>query len=323
MIGRDRPFEPAVPVYRYLLFGGTNQLRLTGWSAVGLSVVSLVGTPVIFVASGQSVSFTAMVCLPVSAVVVSLPLAVLVAGWAGRSSGITAGLLASIGWIVAAVALSNPVVLCAMAAAITAILVYALSELPGRTTTIPPGAAAVAFYCCLTASGIPAGAAPWAAVGAVCLGTVLGNQNSRGIHFFLRPVGIVIFLGGMLIGGLVTAVADADNLRPWIVPAADGWPPWGTAVCLGLGGIMAWGCVQSGHGASPLGRLLISWLLGPPLLSLVGAIPTWWGVVISVPAWAAVTGPALVDLRRGVRVGRLPSWLRACGFRSRLVREPT
>ncbi len=301
----SRPIEPDVPVYRCFLSGGESLFCLTAPSFIGLAGVALVGLPLALMIAGPADTLMAKSGLAISAAVISVALAVLISRWAGRSSGTLAGLLMLAGCAACSCWIALDVMLAAAAAA-AAILAYGLAELPSRTEVVRRAPATLAFYFAATLAWIVGGSAPLLAIATVCLGPLLGNGNSRGLRFFLSPVGLATLILGMAIGFHTTAAPPNDL---WLKRSGSLAACWPAVVCFLAGSVVTWATVQTGHAASPLGRLLIGWLLGPAVLATVGWIPIPLVVVLTLPAWAAVLGLTLVDLRRRYRAGRLVSCL--------------
>lgn len=304
----SRPIEPDAPAYRYFLSGGESSLQLTAPSFIGLAGVALVGLPLALMIAGPADTLMGKSGLALSSAVISVSLAVLIVRWAGRSSGTLGGLLMLAGWTACSCWIALDVMLAA-AAVSAAILAYGLAELPNRTDMLPRAPAALAFYVAATLAWIVGGLAPLVAITTVCLGTLLGNGNSRGIRFFGSPVGLAIFAVGMAMGPLTIVAAESSDATGWFGTSDGLIEQWTRAICLVVGVVVTWSTVWSGHAASPLGRLLIGWLLGPAVLATFGWIPASLAVAISVPAWAAVLGLTLVVLGRRYRAGRLVSCL--------------
>lgn len=298
------PIEPDVPTYRYFLSGGESLLRLTTASFMGLAGVALVGLSSVLGIAGATYTRVGQFGLTISAAVISPCLALLIACWAGRSSGVQAGLFMVAGWTACSCWIA-PDVMLAAAAVSAAILAYGLAELPNRNEVLPRAWAAPVFYSFASLAWLAGGLAPLVAIATVCLGTLFGNGNSKGIHFFGSPFGLAILAVGMAMGFLTTAVVEPNNAAGWFGTSNGHIEPWTRVVCLVVGLVVTWFTVRSGHAASPFGRLLIGWQLGPAVLSAVVWLPTALAVAITMPAWAAVLGVALVGLRRRYRAGRL------------------
>lgn len=314
-IGDTRPDEPAVPVYRYLLFGEASRFQLTSTSKIGLAGVSSVGLPLGLTMAGRTMPPSAMIGLAISATSVSLLLAALVTRWAGRTSGMRAGWLALVGWTLASCCLA-PNVMLAAAAAAAAILVHGLAEMPNRGEPIARTLAVVAFYLGATLSCLFVGLTAPAAIAVVCLGTVVGNGDSRGMRFFVSPAGLAVAILGLVIGILATAAAGPHEAAPWLGVSNSLRPQWPAAACVAVGMVLTWASVQTGHAASPLGHLLVSWLLGPALLAALGVVPVQLAAAVTLPAWAAMIGLAPSGLRR--RRTKRPFWrLNFLGARAR------
>jgi hypothetical protein len=303
VIGQSRPEEPAVPVYRHFLSGGVGEYRLGSGFSLGLAAASTVAVLGGLWLVGRIPSPAATHGLAISAALVCVPLAALVTRWAGRSSGMLAGLLAMVGWMILS-CYAAPLLMIAAASGIASILAYALAELPHRNPILSRTQGAVVFYIGVALSCALIGPAPLVPIAAVCLGTVLGNENSRGIRFFASPVGLAVLGVGIAIR-IITAAAG---------PPADLWPQWPAATGLAAAVAWTWASVRTGHAASPLGRLLMSWLLGPCLLATVGAISVPLACTIALPAWAAAIAPVVVALWRRLRrrlfLVRLPETIR-------------
>lgn len=288
-IGQSRPEEPAVPVYRHFLSGGPGEFRLGVRIRLGLTAASMVGVFGAAGLAGRLPSPSVSIGMAILAALVCVPLAALVARWAGRSSGLLTGLLAIAGWMALSFC-SAPSAVLAAASASAAILVYSLAELPHRNPILGRPAAAVLFYLGAALSCTIAGPAALAPIAAVCLGTIVGNENSRGTRFFISPTGLAILGIGLAMGFFTPAVAG---------PADTHWPQWLAVAGLLAGMAWTWALVRTGHGASPFGRLLITWLLGPSLLGVAGMISVELATAVTLPAWAAVVSQSLIRLRRG------------------------
>ena len=303
----SRLTEPALPVYRYFLTGGVDQLQLTSTAMLGLAGVSMVSLPLALLIAGRVLSVGAMMGLAVGAVVISLSQAILIARWTDSTSGMLVGILTLVGWT-AWSCFAIPEVMLASAAVIVAILVYGLAELPNRAEAIPRARAAVAFYLAATLAYLTGSIAPLVLLATVCLGTALGNANSRGVRFFGSPVGLCFLILGMAIGILNNVATGPDDVPAWTGQSGSGAPPWPAVICLVVGVTVTWTTVRSGHAASPLGRLFVSWLLGPAVLATAGWAPVQLAMAIALPAWAAVLGLTIIRLQRRSHVGRLSFW---------------
>jgi hypothetical protein len=259
--------------------------------------------PLVRLLTGHVVSPVAAIALAISAAAVSLPLAALVTRWAGRASGLLAGYVALLGWV-AFSCCTLPDQMFASGAAIAAILVFALAELSDRAATSPRALASVAFYFSASVAWSLAGPVLILPIAAVCLGTLLGTENSRGIRFFVSRAGLGILIATAATRAIASAAADFQPSFLGLGSTSGHSPSWLAAACLATGAIVTFVSLKSGHGASGLGRLLISWLLSPALLATLGIIPTATALAVTTPAWAAVTGIALTDLRRRFRARR-------------------
>jgi len=280
-----------VPVYRHFLSGDPGEFRLGVRLRLGLAAAAMVGVFGAPWLAGQLPSPLISISMAIFAALACVPLAALVARWAGRSSGLLTGLLAIAGWMVLSCCAAPPVVLAAGSAS-AAILVYGLAELPHRNPILGRPVAAVLFYLGAGLACATAGPAALAPIAAVCLGTMLGNENSRGTRFFISPPGLAILGIGLALGIFTPAIVG---------PSGPLWPQWLAVAGLLAGMAWTWGLVRTGHGASPFGRLLTSWLLGPSLLGVAGVISVELLTAVTLPAWAAVVGPSLIRLRRGFR----------------------
>ncbi len=300
--GRARPAESPVPVYRCFLSGGSDQYRLGRVSLAGLAALWLGVAVVVQWAAGGGDWPAAPVGLAIASTGVSLSLAVLVSRWAGRGVGLAAGYLAIPGWAIWSSGTPVDVMLAAGIAQM-AILVFALVELPNRQAAMPRATAGAAFYFGLGISWILGGPGFVLAVAAVCLGTVLATENSRGMRFFASRTGLGILLASAAARAISRgAVGESFLLTD---PARDNSLSALAAACfLAAGVIVTAVSLRTGHGASCLGRLLISWLLGPSLLAIVQVIPAATAITVTMPAWAAVAGLALANLGRRFRAGR-------------------
>ena len=298
------PIEPDVPVYRYYLSGGESVLHLTTASFLGLAGVALVGLPSALVIADATYTRMGQFGLTISAAVISPCLAALIARWAGRSSGLQVGVLMVAGWT-ACSCWTAPGVMLPAAAVSAAILVYGLAELPNRTAMLPRAWAAIVFYFFAALAWVLGGLGSLVAIVIVCFGALLGNGNSRGLRFFGSPVGLAILVFGMALGPLTTTAVELNDAAGWSGASASLVQECTRVICLVVGLAVTWSAVRSGHAASPLGRLLTAWLLGPSGLAMFGWLPVPLAVAITLPAWSAVLGLALVNLRRRYRAGRL------------------
>lgn len=307
---RTRNPEPAVPVYRYLLSGGESRLRLTGRPAIALATASLIGLPLFLAILRPADLAPATYFLAAIAATISLATATLVARWSGRSVAILVGFVSLAGWTACSCIFSTEVLLAAVATSI-AILIYGLAELANRIERIAHTPAAIAFYAAMSMACLVAGPAPFVVIATVCLGTVLGNENSRGIRFFGSPIGLAVL--GMALGAICTP-ATGTRFGSWSeLPGSHAFGSTAIGALL-MGAAATWSMVRTGHAAAPLGRLLICWLIGPAGLATAGCLPGSLAIAITVPAWATVSGSAIVHLQRrlyGRRILRQFTLLRA------------
>ena len=283
----DRPTEPAVPVYRHFLSGGIDAFQLTLPAMLGLLGISLIGLPLAMWLVGHATSPVAISGLAIATAAISLAQAVLVSRWAGKKNGISAGFLTLAGWTAACCILAPQTILAATAA-IASILLYALAELSNRARPLPRTPAAITFYLAAALACAFGGITLLIPILAVCVGTVLANGNSHGLRFFASPVGLILVILGIALATLAPITVEADFPRNW-PGTSDGFlAQWPGVVCLVLTVAVTWRMVQTGHAASPLGRLLICWLLAPTIVSVTGWISTQQAIAITLPAWAAL-----------------------------------
>ena len=296
-----RPAEPAVPVYRCFLSGGPDTRQLTLPSMVALATLSLAG-----ISLGQTFAGCRSLGLGIAMAATSLAQAILVTRWRGRATGILVGVLVSASWTNVC-CIAAPQAILATVAAAAAILIYGLAEISPRSETNRSAWASNAFSFAAAVTCLLGGAAFLAPIAAVCLGTILGNGNSRDLRFFASPLGLFLLATGIAVSSSHTAAITLSdpNLTPNPANPLLAQGTWYTYLAIGV--TATWIMVRSGHAASPFGRFLICWLLGPAIVALTGLISRDGAAAMTLPAWAAIGGIAFFDLRPRFRLAKRPA----------------
>jgi len=270
-LGSDERSLDAPPVYRRLLAGGTESLRLgrAGLLALTLGGVTLPAIGGLLVLPGGTVATPAFLATAVGSLVCSLLLAWVASRWLGGRLGVLAGLICS-----TSLGLLGGQIHTWLAAAVCAAIgAFAAAHVPGRLPTATRGAMRWAFH---AAVGLVLLAFGWQAaivIVTVCLVSVLIGQNTRSVRLLLHPVGLGLLAAaiigrfaldaglGMSAWSLHAAVAPArwTTLAPGVLP----WLPF-AALAAGVG-------LLQGHHAAPFWRLVGCWIAAPIGLTVLGA----------------------------------------------------
>ena len=245
-------------------------------------------------------------------ILTALLVAGLAARWLGNRTGVVAGLvyLTSLEVIVPShLAVAETLFGAAVCAAMT---VFALARVPGRLPLGDRWWTALAFYGALGVSFVFVGWMGPACILAGCLLFLLCSFDTRGLRFLFRPVGIAFFV--LLVAGWLLSVRRVD---PALAP--DVWSGgWGLAGA-GLGrsqslvdvlgslavavmpwtplvGLAAVSGLRQGHYATPIGRFLACWILGPLGLAAFGVLGGRLLIATLLPPLAVMGSVGLLEL---------------------------
>ena len=279
------PEDPphTTPVYRRLLAGGDEPLRLSS-SAAGVVVgggLVLLGitraAPILGGAAGPAAWWPSAIAATLTAWLV----AELAARWLGSRLGATAGLalLTSLQVLLPDRWATAEMLFCASVSA--AMWAFALANVPGRLPLVVHQWTRRGFYAAAGGSFVLAGPVGPAFILTGCLLFLILSADSRGLRFFACPTGIVVF-------ALLAAVRYAlprDLVDTWAAASGVMGAASGTGISLpallrwlGVAGLpwtplvvptVAVGLHQ-GHYATPVWRFFGCWTLGPLALTAVG-----------------------------------------------------
>lgn len=309
--GGTHPAAPAVPVYRHFLIGGLDQLRLSARMVCGLWALA---TAVVPLGAGlRARTAPEILVATAAAAIISTVTAALVARWLGRRTALAAAAIVIAGLAVGAGVSGDRFEPLGAAAAVAAIAVFAFAELPSRLPAAPRKWAPAGFYACAVLAGLFAGSGSFALIAMVCLGALAGCQKSSGLRFFTEPLGLAALAAGTIVWAAAVGWSDGWAFSQWFGPlgvspadwfhalgqfdpAAIGFGSLAIAATLGVAGL-----VRAGHAFGGYGSFLASWLTGPLVLAVCGAIPRSLAVAAIVPALSAVAAPGVVEILRCAR----------------------
>jgi len=271
-----------IPVYRSYLSGGPEALR---WPLPGQVLILAVAMlmPAIWAVRRdlpEPINWQWALGLTAASISWAAILAAIVARWVGGHIGTLSGLT-----LLTSLQLCCPdrLDLSSIWAAVVllgGIGFFALGNVGGRLPLVDARWTAWGFYSAAGVALLLDGPAGPAFLVATAILVILLGGDSRGIYFFLEPIGLAILgmflfawvisgnavagLGGVL--GVLQTIAE-PRLMPGDVlrSAAVGAMPW-TPLAL----VAAVAALRQGHYASPFGRLCACWLIAPLVLATLG-----------------------------------------------------
>ena len=322
---QTRATEPAVPVYRYFLFGGVERFRLSAGMVCGLAALAGAGVPLAAHLRDQTAPNT----LAAAAIIISTLTAALVARWLGRRAAMVAGAIVIASYSAGVYDAGGSETL-GVAAAVAAIVVFAFAELPSRVPATGREWLPAGFYLCLVLAGLLAGSGGLAVAAAVSLCALLPCQRFCGLRFFANRRGLATAAGGIALWAACVGWSDRWTFSQWCGPLGESPADWIASIrqadpaaialaCLViLAAMLVAGLVRAGHVAGPYGSLMASWLGVPLLLAACGAIGRSLAVAVAVPALSAAAVPGVVETVRRTRL-----FLRRRGLTAKLGIVPT
>jgi len=270
-VADSRLYSP--PIFRRFLSGGPDRLRLSAAGAGGV-----LGAGITLAAVRKATGAFGLADVPLggllAATLAALLLAALTARWLGNRLGTLAGLAyLSTAQVLLADAAAAPGLL--LAATVTAAMgAFALANVAGRMPLRSDRWLHWAFYAAAGTSFVLAGPLGLVFILPGCVLFLITSSDARGGWFFVDPIGIAVFV--LLVGvrlvvpdgwqgaygqlaALSIAGSDPATSLPGSLEAiAAGLLPWtplaAAAALVGL---------RQGHYATPLGRFLGCWVLGP------------------------------------------------------------
>jgi hypothetical protein len=311
--------EPSLdfpPVYRHMLAGGPERLRLSRSGIALLLIGSLalatwLAIPGLLGASGfEGMAFSTLI----GAVLTGWFTGGIAARWIGSGPATLAGLV----YLSAVAARPNVIDGPWSAVAVAAVGLFALATVPGRLPVDSRRGVGLAFYVVLSVATMVAGPIGPSSILLIGAAMVLVSQNPRGLKLFVHPLGITILASSPLAWWLacqagMPGVWNGEWVQPLAQFAFPSEHPWlGFAelpivlwlwfpfavVALIIG-------FRQGHMAAPFWRFIGCWIVAPTGLAIFGILAPPAAMDMLLPPLAIVVAMGIhACLLGGRRVWR-------------------
>ena len=292
------PSLDAPPVYRHFLAGDLASFvpRLGSLLVLLIVGVGLLGVGWLIFSPRDSVTIFAYLSNAAGALVCAVLLAVLVSRWLGSRLGMCVGYvwLGSIAMLGVQVA-AWPAAMCSLTVGL-----FALANVPSRLASIEHRAMGWAFYGVAGLVLVLFGFAAAGTIFAIGILSLLVSQNVKSVRFFFNPVGVGIFITAIVGRWLVVRFATEGHGLVSVDLGLGQLPAWTplavvvASICLALVFVAVAVGFQHGHQATPFGRLVGCWLLGPLVLFALGTISINVALAAALPAGSVLAAVGLL-----------------------------